>query len=87
MRHWMTRHPASIRAVSYEALVDVPDAEIASLATWLQLPASSVSLAQTSAGAISTAGLWQARQPIYRRSVGRWRAYASFVPELLRFKG
>jgi hypothetical protein len=26
--------------------------------------------------------VWQARQPIYSASVGRWRNYAPFVPEL-----
>lgn len=86
MRHWMTRYPASIRAVSYEALVDNPDAGIASLATWLQLPSGPAPSAQMTAGAISTASLWQARQPVYRHSVGRWRAYAPLIPELLRFK-
>ena len=35
--------------------------------------------------AIGTASLWQARQPVYTASIGRWRAYAEFVPELLGF--
>ncbi len=35
--------------------------------------------------AIGTASVWQARQPVYTRAVGRWRGYAQFVPELLRF--
>jgi hypothetical protein len=72
--------------VSYEALVEAPDAETDSLATWLQLPSGAAPPAQTAAGAISTASLWQARQPIYRHAVGHWRAYAPFIPELLRFK-
>lgn len=86
MRHWIARYPASIRTVSYEALVEAPDAETDSLATWLQLPSGAAPPAQTAAGAISTASLWQARQPIYRHAVGHWRAYAPFIPELLRFK-
>ncbi|MGC4037812.1 MAG: sulfotransferase [Chitinophagaceae bacterium] len=31
---------------------------------------------------IHSASVWQARQPIYAASVGRWRKYAPFVPEL-----
>ena len=31
---------------------------------------------------ISTASVWQARQPVYTHAVGRWRRYAEFVPEL-----
>jgi hypothetical protein len=32
--------------------------------------------------AVATASLWQARQPIYRSSVGRWRHYAPWLGEL-----
>jgi hypothetical protein len=35
--------------------------------------------------AIGTASLWQARQPVYRSSIGRWRHYAPHVPELEKF--
>ena len=31
---------------------------------------------------ITSASMWQARQPVYRSSIGRWRAYAPFIPEL-----
>lgn len=29
--------------------------------------------------------MWQARQPVYKTSVGRWRHYAPYVPGLARF--
>ena len=32
--------------------------------------------------AITSSSMWQARQPVYRSSVGRWRAYADHLPEL-----
>jgi len=35
-------------------------------------------------GAISTASVWQARQPVYTRSVERWGHYATLFPELLQ---
>jgi hypothetical protein len=31
---------------------------------------------------VTTASLWQARQPVYSRSVSRWRNYAAWLGEL-----
>ena len=31
---------------------------------------------------VKTASLWQARQPVYTTSVGRWRRYAPWLGEL-----
>lgn len=83
MQHWQERFPDSVRAVPYEALVENTAATLAELAEWLALPA--VTSPDTVASqAISTASLWQARQPVHTRSIGRWRAYAPYLPELLR---
>lgn len=84
MSHWLERYPASIRTVNYEALVAAPDETLASLTEWLDLPAGNTAdQAQVTRG-ISTASAWQARQPVYTSSAGRWRAYAPYLPELLR---
>ena len=32
--------------------------------------------------AVQTPSRWQVRQPIYGRSVGRWKVYAEVLPEL-----
>ena len=32
--------------------------------------------------AVTTASLWQARQPVYRSSVARWRRYEPWLGEL-----
>ena len=42
-------------------------------------------IAAPSDATISTSSLWQVRQPVYARSIGRWRAYAPHVPELTQF--
>lgn len=34
---------------------------------------------------VQSASVWQARQPVYKTSVGRWRRYAPHVSELARF--
>jgi hypothetical protein len=54
------------------------------LAAWIGLGDFDVGTARSGA-TISTSSLWQVRQPVYARSIGRWRAYAPHVPELLQF--
>lgn len=83
MAHWRKFYPQSIREVHYEQLAADSATAIAQLANWLGLPAQP--LANKAASTISTASLWQARQPVYTRSVERWRNYAEILPELLKF--
>lgn len=85
MTHWRKFHAASIRDVHYEHLVADPEPTIAELATWLELPPGAAPAASKGPASISTASLWQARQPVYTRSVERWRNYVAYVPELLKF--
>lgn len=85
MQHWQARYPEAIRTVAYEALVQSPQIEIAGIARWLRLSPAMAAPVHESTAAISTASLWQARQPVYRSSVGRWKTYAPYLPELRRF--
>jgi len=84
MAHWGKFYAASIREVRYEQLTVDPAGTIAALAAWLGLAADSEPTAARVSSSISTASLWQARQPVYTRSVERWRNYAPYVPELLK---
>jgi tetratricopeptide (TPR) repeat protein len=84
MQHWRRCFPHSIRAVHYEELVAAPEATMAALATWAGLPDAATTRAESPS--ISTASLWQARQPVYARSLRRWQAYVEYVPKLLEFK-
>src|SRR6185312_8295482 len=83
MAHWRKLYPRSICEVQYEQLAADSETMIAELASWLGLPARTSP--NKPAATISTASLWQARQPVYTRSVERWRNYVQFVPELLKF--
>ncbi len=82
------RYPDSIRTVRYEQLVTAPDAQVSNLSGWIGLPrnpdAASAPSSNSPPSALSTASLWQARQPVHTRSVGRWQAYAEHIPELLQ---
>jgi tetratricopeptide (TPR) repeat protein len=82
MAHWQRRYPAAVREVRYEDLVGDPLGCIAALTDWLGLPDAAVPAAPGQERAINTASLWQARQPVHTRSVQRWRAYATLLPEL-----
>jgi tetratricopeptide (TPR) repeat protein len=87
MAHWQKLYPASIRSLRYEDVTKDPVASIAALADWLGLPpldAQGAAKPQRT-DAINTASLWQARQPVYTRSVGRAAGYIPYVPELLDF--
>jgi tetratricopeptide (TPR) repeat protein len=88
MKHWQQRFPDAIRSVQYEQLVSDPELLTRALAEWIGLPPGAAGAPSGQSGpatSISTASLWQARQPVNTRSVGRWRHYADRVPELLRF--
>lgn len=88
MDHWRQRHAHAIRIARYETLAAEPQATIADLAQWVGLPAPDANEPlphEATTSPISTASLWQARQPVNTRSIERWRHYAPYMPELLRF--
>jgi tetratricopeptide (TPR) repeat protein len=74
----------AIRTIRYEELVADSAPKMRDLAAWIGLGDFDVGTARSGA-TISTSSLWQVRQPVYARSIGRWRAYAPHVPELLQF--
>lgn len=89
MTHWRERWPGSIRVVRYEDLVGNAQGTIDSLARWIGYsclpPQAPAPVAPVSTSTISTASLWQARQPINSRSIGRWKHYIGCLPELSQF--
>lgn len=81
--HWLERFPSSVRIVPYEELTREPARVLSDVSDWLGLPAHDLLAQRTDAPSIATASLWQARQAIHTRSVGRWRHYAPYLPELM----
>ena len=84
MANALKRNAVPIRTVRYEQFVADTDAGIRELAKWLELPEFDAA-STPGDSTISTSSLWQVRQPVYTRSIGRWRAYAPHVPELMQF--
>ncbi|MDN5864313.1 MAG: sulfotransferase [Gammaproteobacteria bacterium] len=82
MAHWDNVLPGRIRTVDYERVVADPGTELQALIAWLGLEWEDGVLRDAPSadgGAISTASLWQARQPIYSSSVGRARHYEPWM--------
>ncbi|MER3547451.1 MAG: sulfotransferase [Rhodanobacteraceae bacterium] len=83
--HWRALYADSIRRVCYEELVRSPKTVIVELLEWLGIKYRE-QLDEVRTSSINTASVWQARQPIYSSSVGRWRNYIGHVPELASFR-
>lgn len=84
MRHWRGCFGAAIRDVDYEALVADPDGVVAGLAAFIG--GRSPDVVDTADAPVLSASVWQARQPVYASSVGRWTRYAPYVPELAQLE-
>jgi len=85
MQHWSQSLGLPIHHLDYEAMIANPQSTLRTARAFVGMPSNGVSgAAPGSAAAITTASVWQARQSIYQSSVGRWRNYLPYVPELER---
>ena len=84
MAHWREVLPADrFIEVDYEDLVADPEAHSRRLIAACGLEWDDACLSpQDNPRLINTASAWQARQPIYRSSVERWRRYEPWLGEL-----
>jgi hypothetical protein len=83
MEHWRSVLPVPMLEVSYESLVSGLEEGAKRLVAFCGLPwdPACLSFYETRRG-IYTASLAQVRQPIYTRSVGRWKSYADTLAPL-----
>jgi tetratricopeptide (TPR) repeat protein len=72
-----------LRIVEYREVVETPESVIVGLRSWLGT--SDNQRKPLASEVITTASVWQARQPIYRTSLERWRRYEDYLPELSAF--
>ena len=87
MAHWRQVLPLPIFELDYETLVADPEASIGAVRRFLGFTADAVPTLFDVPDAISTASVWQARQEVHSRSVGRWQRYREFLPELEAWAG
>ena len=75
-RHWRDALPGHVMTVRYEALVDDLEGQARRLIAFLGLDWDPACLRfHETARTVATPSMWQVRQPISRRSIGRWRHY------------
>jgi len=85
MAHWREALPLPILEVAYEDTVADVEGQARRLLDFLGVPWDDRCLDFHNTGrAVQTPSRWQVREPIYTRSVGRWRRYAEHLPELER---
>jgi tetratricopeptide (TPR) repeat protein len=88
MAHWHAVLPGRILDVSYEALVQEPEAQVRKIIDWCGLPWEPAVLDFHQQQRPSmTASAMQVRRPLYTDSIGAWqRAEARFAPIKARFE-
>lgn len=84
MAHWRQTLRLPIITVEYEHLVTDASATMTALLPHLGLSSQDPLVEPAASGSITSASMWQARQPVHRRSVSRWRHYAELLPELVQ---
>ncbi len=83
MTHWRKVLPLPILDLQYEDTVADVEAQARRLLEFLDAPWDARCLDfHRSERAVQTPSRWQVREPIYTRSVGRWKAYAEHLPGL-----
>jgi tetratricopeptide (TPR) repeat protein len=84
IQHWRQALPLAWFDVDYETLVESPEETVGSMRHFLGMPDGGATTDPADAQPITTASVWQARQPMYASSIDRWRTYAAYLPELER---
>jgi len=84
MKHWRNVLPVPVLEIDYEQTVADLEGTARRLVDWIGLDWDPACLEfHRTERAVRTASLSQVRQPIYARSVGRWKNYESRLQSLL----
>jgi Flp pilus assembly protein TadD len=87
MAHWRSILGPRIIDVDYEALVHAPEVQIRALLDSMGLPWDANCLNfYNNNRPVRTPSFWQVRQKINANSLGRWRHYADYMPELANLR-
>jgi tetratricopeptide (TPR) repeat protein len=81
--HWQRVLPNRMLELQYEELVENPEPIVRRMLDWVGLEWEDACLKfHESSRPVRTASVVQVREPIYRRSAGRWRSYEPFLRKL-----
>ena len=85
MEHWRKVLPIQILELDYEKLVENQEAQSQKLIDWIGLQWDPACLEfHKTTRLVKTASVTQVRQPMYSRSVGRWKNYEAQLHPLLQ---
>jgi len=88
IRHWQTLFPARILEVQYERLVSEPETELRRVCAFLDLAWDADMLRFiANPSRVRTASVWQVREPVHTRSVGKWRRYEGHLGAIVKMLG
>ena len=80
MKHWLQLLGQNIHTLDYDELVHDPRHEIERLLEFVDVPWNDACLEfEKARSLVKTASVWQVREPLHRRSSGRWKNYEHFV--------
>lgn len=83
MDHWKSLYGEDIFDVDYDSLVENPRPVAEALLAFCRLDWDERCLSPHRVpGSVRTASVWQVREPLHRRSSGRWRNYRAQLGEL-----
>ncbi len=83
-RHWLANPPLPILRVQYENVIRDLEGQARAMLDFLGLDWNPACIDfHRTARRISTSSDWQVKQPLYDRSVGRWRAFEAHLRPLL----
>ena len=83
MAYWNELYPGDILTVKYEDVIARPEDEVRRVLEFLGLPFEAGCLDfHQSAAPVRTASVWQVREKLHDRSVGRWRHYEAYLRSL-----
>ena len=85
MEYWrLTLSPDRFTEVRYETLIEDRAPVLRDLFEFLELPWDDAVLShEANSSSIRTPSKWQARQPIYRSSLQKWKPYEPWLGELM----
>jgi tetratricopeptide (TPR) repeat protein len=85
--HWLRVLPLEILVIDYEKLVEDLEGQSRRLIEFLGLAWEPACLDfHLTERPVLTASAWQVRQPLYSRSIGRWRHYERHLAPLLKLR-
>ena len=83
MQHWRNVLPIKMLEISYEDMVVNTEQVARQALEFLELEWDGRCLSpHTNPRTVTTASVWQVRQPIYRKSLERWRHYEKYLGPL-----